>query len=973
MMGSSALTGGGFTMDDRSDTFRLSEGARSVWAKSGSGGRSLPLPVHMLDAGEMGALLFDRWLAPAVKVEWGRGFPGGVDDARALFVFLAAAHDVGKASPAFVCQVEGLAERSRVAGLGCHTKDELRDDRRELPHGTVSHHALRRWLTSYGMSSTAAQQMASIVGAHHGRPIRGSRAVDRRPLGGGGREWAAVRAELLDFVEERFPILDRIETWSDLEIPLPTQVSMCGLVIMADWLASNPAYFPLAGAGESAPEGSRRYQAGWGAAAMPPPWDPEVPVEDVETLYRDRFSWDEDWLPRPLQRAVVDVLNRAPLGLLILEAEMGSGKTEAGLVAAEILAAQRGSHGVFVALPTQATTDAMFARVLPWIDDLPQPPADVPAWSMTLAHGKAALNKLYAEELEALDLFECNYVQQERVSGVHDDDGSGGDCCDDGGSEEPTTNTVAHQWFRGRKRRMLANFGVGTIDQILMAGLEQRHLMLRHLALAGKVVLIDEVHASDDYMNVYLDSVLSWLGHYRVPVIMLSATLTNERRESMARAYAPDCGNVPAIAEYPRITWVDADRTAASAVGVERSGPSADVSWSWLDESSLVEAVREALDGGGCALVIRNTVGDAQATADALAAANIAPVTLAHSRFVAADRAERDAALVHAYGQKHPEARPRRAIVVSTQVVEQSLDVDFDVLITDLPPMDLLFQRIGRLHRHAWRDRPPRVAQAQVFVLREDGSDLTQPGSRGSRHIYGAYRLLRTAAVLEAHGSKLALPDDIAPLVQRALGEEPLGVPEELAEALAEQRVLHRAEVQDKQQRAAEMCLKPWDPDELEATLGDWLTYAGDDPDEIRVGASVRDIKPSVEVLLVTCTPDGTAAIIPPWMEDGGGLLDTTSVPDDDTARRIATWSIRMPLSLSGDIDELIEVLRALPSGGWAWHDHPLLKGELILPMYQTDEGSMAVQTDLSLSARRVRLVYSPERGLEEVKDVQPD
>lgn len=953
-------------MADGSDTFRLSEGARSVWAKSGRTG-SLPLHVHMLDAGEMGTRLFDRWLAPAIKAEWGKAFPGGVEDARAVFVFLAAAHDVGKASPAFVSQVESLAEESRRAGLGCRTKDELRDDRRSLPHGTVSHHAVKRWLTKHGMSGTAAKQMASIVGAHHGRPIAGSRAVDRRPLGGGGPDWAAVRSELLDFVEAHFPIGDRIGRWSDLEVPLPTQVAMCGLVIMADWLASNPDFFPLSKSGGSVPEGNRRYQAGWSAAAMPPAWAPEMPAEHVDIVYRERFGWDDTWLPRPLQRAVVEALEEKPLGLLILEAEMGSGKTEAGLVAAERLGAQRGAHGVFLALPTQATTDAMFARVLPWINRLPQPPADVPAWSMTPAHGKAALNELYADELDAVDHFDSQYLQRGRISGISDDD--------DGEEKEQgdLVNAVAHQWFRGRKRRLLANFGVGTIDQILMAGLQQRHLMLRHLALAGKVVLIDEVHAADDYMNVYLDTVLSWLGHYRVPVIMLSATLTDERREAMIRAYAPDCAEIPAATEYPRITCVDAEGETAFAIGVERSGPSRSVQWRWLDETSLVDTLREALADGGCALVIRNTVGDAQATADVLAAANIAPVTLAHARFIAADRAARDARLVRAYGQKHGTVRPERSIVVATQVVEQSLDVDFDVLITDLPPMDLLFQRIGRLHRHAWRARPSRLANARVLVLREAGSDLTRPGSQGSRHIYGAYRLMRTAMVLDAHGPRLNLPDDISPLVQRALGDESLDVPEELRQPLAEHRVAYMAEVQDKRQRAEELCLKPWGSDDLEATLGEWLTYDGDDPDEIRIGVSVRDIKPTIEVILVVCTPDGTAAIVPPWMEGGGELIDTTSKPDDDTARRIATWSIRMPLSLSGHIDELIAVLQALPSGGWVWHDHPLLRRELLLPMNQTDEGSTTVTIEIPLGARTVRLAYSPERGLEEVKNVQFD
>ncbi|OYO15462.1 CRISPR-associated endonuclease Cas3'' [Enemella evansiae] len=128
----------------------------------------------MLDSAAVAERLFDLWLAPSVRRLWGGAFPGGEEDARAVFVFLAGAHDVGKASPVFVAQVESLAARVRLAGLECPSMDELRDDRRVLPHATVSCLALEDWFAELGVDPDFTEQLASVVGAHHGRPAQGS-------------------------------------------------------------------------------------------------------------------------------------------------------------------------------------------------------------------------------------------------------------------------------------------------------------------------------------------------------------------------------------------------------------------------------------------------------------------------------------------------------------------------------------------------------------------------------------------------------------------------------------------------------------------------------------------------------------------------------------------------------------------------------------------------------------------------------
>lgn len=946
--------------------------ARSVWAKTGNRGREwLSLPQHMVDSAAMAERLFDLWLAPGLKRRWAEAFPRGEADARLAFTFLAGAHDVGKASPVFAAQVETMAQRNRIAGLVCPSMDELRDDRRLLPHATVSAYALTRWLVERGADQAFARQLASVVGAHHGKPATrdGLAAARIRRSALGRADWAAVRADLLDWLDQILGLSDRLPDWAGLRVPLPVQVGMSGLAIMADWLASNQSYLKLRKLDEDLSpdlilDSESRWEAGWAEAGMPSSWSPALPTTGVVDLYRSRFSgWGADRTPHPLQREVARLVAEQPVGLLIIESAMGSGKTEAALIAAEFLAAKWGAHGLFVALPTQATTNAMFSRVMPWLNRLPQPPADVPAWALTLAHGKAALNREYAEEVAAVEEFDA---ARAGIGAVHDDDE-----CSDCSSE--LVSAVAHQWFRGRKRRLLANFGIGTIDQLLMAGLQQRHLMLRHLALAGKVVVIDEVHASDEFMNVYLDRVLEWLGHYGVPVILLSATLTSRRKASMLRAYAPDATSDIVATGYPQLTWIDTARGKTSGISVAESSPSRAVHWEWMSDSDevLVARLRAELRDGGCALVVRNTVADAQRCADLLAAAEIAPVTLAHSRFLAADRAENDEDLRRRFGPGSGlGSRPECAIVVATQVVEQSLDVDFDILITDLAPMDLLFQRIGRLHRHHWRNRPKSLTMPRVCIV-ADTADTVPMGSSGSHYIYGDHVLHRTALVLEAHGPTLTLPDDIAPLVEQALGDEALDVPADVQQRLAAAAAQHDGLVAEQRGQANEMCLKPWSPSkDTSATVSTWLPLP-DDPSETRLGAMVRDATPTLEVVLVPLTPDGATAIVPPWMPHGG-VLDTSSLPDDQTARRIATWTVKLPPGLTRWPRQLDRIIAAIEHGaakGWAWHKHRLLKGDLILPMNQVAEGSNILETKLTLGGRVVHLQYSPENGLEEVKD----
>lgn len=957
----------------------LSDQATSIWAKTGGSHEWLPLSQHLLDSVHVAGLLFDQWLSRAVKERWARaGLPATL--ARPIAMFLAGAHDCGKASPAFVAQSEPLAQRARNAGLPCRHLDEIREDRKALPHSLISQYALRSWLIAQDVDSDVAMAYASVTGAHHGRPVTKASLLEarRRPDGVGGPMWAEVRAELLTWIalESGF---DRLLVDGLPALPLPTLVELSGFVIVADWLASNTRLFPLRvreSDGQPASDMTERAHFAWDEMGMPPAWEPPLVNEDTAALFRQRFfPGSSTASPHPVQSAAIDLARTVDVGLMFIETVTGGGKTEAALGAAEMIAARRGSQGIVVALPTQATTNAMFGRVAEWIDRLPAAPPEVGAWALTLGHGKSSLNPEYVRLSQLVTDFDRRLAQSGNTSTIHEE------TTDDA---PHLCNAVVHQWFLSAKRRLLANFSVVTIDQLLMAALQRKHLMLAHVALSGKIVIIDEAHASDEFMNVYLDSVLSWLGAYEVPVIVLSATLTLDRRATMMRAYAhhrsaeiqaatPDAHDYPLITIVPR----DDDSAVISTVVPDRSRARR-VRWSWhaTDPGALVRSMTDILQGRGCALVVRNTVADAQRTAQALAEAGF-PVTLNHAGFLAADRAGNDEELRYLFGKESEGQRPDFAVVVATQVVEQSLDVDFDVLFTDIAPVDLLLQRIGRLHRHG-RHRPPHLRSAHCHVLADvDPLGVPRP-TGGSVAVYGDHLLLRTIATLSEHGETIELPKDVSPLVATALGPNPVG-PASWQDELATAATAHRTSIAQQQAKARTWCIQAWKRSDERSHLGDWLrTEDAGDYSDIQMGAAVRDTNPSVEVIIVPTTTDGTAALRPPWLGPDTlhpDILYTSTLPSDELAREIASWSVRLPGRLTPrwkpeSVDHLIAAIDALPTTKrWVWRRHRLLKGELLLPMHQTEEGSTTLTTEITASGQRHLLRYSPQRGLEVITD----
>lgn len=953
-----------------------------AWAKSSphqDPERWLPLWQHLDDTADVAGFLWDDWVAPSVRATISTGLPGGLDDGRRLLTWLAGAHDVGKASPAFAVQVGALS--NRMTRLGMRVGEFVVADRAKLRHEVAGAAALDRWLQTHGtLDIDQRAQLTTVLAAHHGG-FHTRRAV-REPRGhllGGGR-WDAVRDALLDRAAARAGILDRLDAWGAVRLPQVAVHLLTGVVIMADWIASDEETFPLLPLDDAPPPAppipgpSPRSLEAWRYVRLSDRWAPVAPDSDVASVFRDRFPGTGEG-PRPIQAAVAELAATMPApGLVVVEAPMGVGKTEAAFLAAETLASRTGSSGVAWALPTQATSNAMFSRMHAWTRRLPSPGGG--RQSIALVHGKAALNDEYTD------------LRLRRLSRVYD--------------EEPQArgartriddrlDVAADEWTTGRKRAALSTFVVGTIDQVLFGALVARHLVLRQLAFAGKVVVIDEVHSADVYMSTFLDRALEWLGAAGAPVVLLSATLPAARRADLYIAYERGRRARSGLAGD---RWVDAARTALDgdigypaviatgahlpAISVHPSpGPGSAVHVHRLDDDtdSLVALLTDRLRDGGCAVVVRDTVRRAQQTARDLAARlPDVDVTVGHAQYLAGTRAANDAALLRRFGPHGPGVdRPTRHVVVATQVVEQSLDVDFDLMVTDLAPVDLVLQRLGRLHRHRRADRPPAVREPHCYVTGVDWNTQVPTFSQGVAAVYEPWLLLRALSVLGAHldGRPLTLPDDIAPLVQSAYASD-TAAPTGWESALDGSWRAY-AEHQATRVGIAQHFVLP-EPGQLDGTLYGLqrLGVGAVDEDSPAAQGYVRDGGDSIEVVVVQRGADGTDRV-PDWLpkRDGelsgraGELLPFRHIElDRPQARALARCTLRLPASMTRQDAGARAVIAHLERDRFdGWQRTPLLTNQLALVLDDDGRATVAgfdLQYDEALGLLAERRAATP-------------
>ena len=882
----------------------------------------------------------------------------GAHLARAFLQWIAGVHDTGKASAAFQLNLTHNGDlygvRSRLERAGFEFPPGSSPGR-QAPHCRVGQGVLQRWLAEhFDASPKQATPIAALVGAHHGVPAQ---PAEISALAGDkyacvtddiypyATAWMRAQDEFLDLMTRELNASNAIRAALAQPLPPGLQVTVAGLIVVADWLASDSNRFPYA-------EGPDMHERLLDAALdmdILPPWRAVLPHED-ENLLTSRFGFAPGVAPNSGQQALIDAARSMDEpSLFVFEAPTGSGKTEASLMAAEILAARFGCGGLEFLLPTRGTTDGVWERLTPWIERLPAQGRQ----SVSLAHGKAHLNDTFMA-----------MVQRSRYAAIASD-GADPDLPDaDCGH---ATEAQVSSWFSGRRKATLATMVAGTVDQLLLAALQTRHVALRHTGLAGKVVIIDECHAADDYMLVYLTAALRWLGAHRVPTIAMSATLPDATRERLTSAY---CGRVPTATLPAPVRLTTASAASVTTVAPALTSPDREIELAFLggDDDAIVATAIEGVADGACVAVIRNTVGEAQNTYRALREKlSVHQVELLHSRFLGVHRAAREKSLRERLGPASGD-RPRGFVVVATQVLEVSLDIDVDLMVSDVAPIDVLFQRAGRLHRHRRGDdesaRPSgyRTARLLVSGCSRPTADVAPTLSRGSAAVYGEHRLLRTLATLHSVEGSVRV-SDVPRLVQDAYADVPEGAPSAWADALQHAAEAHFGRVTDQEHRAKAFVIPP--PTRRFANVMQLMPHRSSEAEtETRAAAQVRDSEDSLECIVVRA--DAYGATFLPGTTAGSHVVESDPLPIEldaptpSQARALARCTVTLPPRLTRyRFDATVEALERASSRFSGWQQSPLLRGELVLPLDEKDETVIA----------GVTLRYDYELGLIEVDD----
>ncbi|WP_345944000.1 CRISPR-associated helicase Cas3' [Streptomyces sp. SID3212] len=784
-----------------------------VWGKERGLGVPYPLIGHLVDTGVVAGELWDGFLAGAQQRAVAGVLGVAPGEARSVVSFWAGLHDVGKIQPGFQFQREVLRHASAAALMG----DEAfagrvagDDGVTLLGHQVASARVLPELLVRVGypevsgpLAGRLVVRVAQMLGGHHGRYPelpRGRYAFDpvgdHPELGVGG--WEAQRREHVAALREVLGHPAAVPAGARL--PVEVAVVVAGLVVVADWLASQDSFVvrqqsdATAGGGLGSLDALRDHATR--AAAEAPALLRNAGLGRARFTvggFRRRFPEIEQ--PHPLQISVDVELAEAGVfeggpGVLLVTAPPGEGKTEVALAAAASMGRAAGCPGIAFLLPTRATADQLYGRMAAFgranlLGDT----------ALTLLHGAADLNEQYAPD----DLSEPRTLTDERDTSPRD------------------ASLSAGSWLRTRGRGLLAPLSVGTVDQALIAVLPLRHNALRQLGLAGKTVVVDEAHAYDAFTHALLLRLLVWLGAMKVPVILLSATLTGRTATGMVEAYLTGAGRKPGSYELPAPAypgWLYADAVTATVtlpsgpIGTNRPSRLAidllPVAHSFdpaVENGRLATLLRElnpVVEAGGCVAVICTTVGEAQQTFSALrdhfgrrygpnyqgwddrvvdagdTLSQEGPrLRLLHARFPGRRRTEITGEAEAWFGRVGKEgvrrpAPPRGTILVATQVIEQSLDLDFDLIVSDLAPMALLLQRAGRVWRHrttapyrpSW-SRGPRLA---VLVPLNGKSEFVTPESWGD--VYAPSLLRRTLERLEDRaGRPVEVPGDVQELV----------------------------------------------------------------------------------------------------------------------------------------------------------------------------------------------------------------
>jgi CRISPR-associated endonuclease/helicase Cas3 len=732
-----------------------------------------PLVCHCLDVAAVADSILTNFPR---RLNWTAGLLGA-DPAflRGFIVRLIALHDAGKFHPDFQGKLEGHCEKHLP---------ELVPFVRLAParHDELGARIYEKFVQPYlaaqlpGWCPSDFNAVLDAVAFHHGAPGSTERIYGDR------KACLAIEPAIQEFIESVFAIIPCEGT-----LPPPPETSLrifswalAGLTVLADWIGSNSEIFTFS----PPPESLADYWAGSRIKA-----DRAVRTAGILPVEPHSLTGPEELLPQPgvrgksvqaspLQRLAFDFpVPATNPRLFIIEDVTGAGKTEAALVLASRLLSERAASGIYFALPTMATSNAMFERmgsVYRLLFEGTQLP------SLILAHGRRSFHEGFANSILEGPL-ECAAV---------DADGA-----------VPSEHACAAWIADDRRKAFFAHAGVGTIDQALLGVLPSRHQALRLWGLADRILIIDEAHCYDPYVNKELERLIEFHAALGGSAIVLSATLSMEVRQSLTSAFCNGTGIQavkPSSLAYPLVTLASSvefqELPSATREELRRTLPVCRLT-SFED---ALDAVAAAAETGAPVAWIRNAVDDAIEACENLEALGHRPLLL-HARFAMGDRMDKEREIARCLGRESTPEDRQGFIAVGTQILEQSLDYDVDAMVTDLAPIDLIIQRAGRLWRH-----PARATRflpaAELLIFSPDPEQVQDQKwyaamSRRAAAVYRDHRVIwRSAKALFTAGS-ICTPDGLRDLISQVYdSEEP--VPEAIETASREadgKRYSHRS------------------------------------------------------------------------------------------------------------------------------------------------------------------------------------
>ncbi len=731
-----------------------------------------PLPWHSLDVAAVGVALLDRMPALLQLLSTRLGLaPSAL---RHWLGFWLALHDLGKFAESFQSQCPDVFQQLRGRMPNPIKRYTLRHDSLGMLFWKDALSAQVIDAAWFGPNTErlayAMDWWARACMGHHGQPPTEGDSW-KQHFDASADHAAAL--QFADAARQHFITTDvaqaigALDPKAFLAASLEMSWWLAGLAVLADWLGSNTAYFAYQPATLSVDDywqyaRQRATLALDASGVLPPASVPALPLQEL-------FPYIST--PSPLQHWAAQVPLNKGAQIHLLEDVTGAGKTEAALLLAHRLMATGAADGFFIALPTMATANAMYGRVAGAYARLFAGHA-----SLVLAHGQRALVDDFAATVLPADVAEGDARQQ-----------------------DDTASARCSAWLADHnKRALLSPAGVGTIDQVLLGVLHSKHQSLRLLGLVRKVLVIDEVHACDAYMQGVLEVALEFHARAGGSAILLSATLPQRMKQALLAAFAKGVEQRVVLLHepaYPLATsWSGAApdqvpqlaQLAQLAIGTRPDVQRKVIVRCNSELAEVVAVVRQALVEGRCVCWVRNTVADARAAFD-LFAAEMPPqqLMLFHARFTLHDRLDMEGRVLEAFGPASTAALRAGRLLIATQVVEQSLDVDFDLLISDLAPIDRIIQRAGRLRRHR-RDihgsplTDPQAADqrgpARLWLLTPPWTD--QPDAGWFKSTFP-----KAAAVYPHHGhnwltakalqaGEFTMPDDARRLIEGVFGAD---------------------------------------------------------------------------------------------------------------------------------------------------------------------------------------------------------